>query len=66
MKFQAQTIIDIREAKGITQAELARRMGVTRQWVQYLESGQHNPTTKTLERLFHGLEVDDPTPFFAN
>jgi transcriptional regulator with XRE-family HTH domain len=50
----------LRIAAGLTQAELAERMGVDRGYVSGLELGQRNPTVVTLwhtaERLGQGFD----------
>jgi DNA-binding XRE family transcriptional regulator len=53
----------LREGAGLTQAELARKMGVSQQTISRLESGEvDNPTVATLERIAratgHQLRVD--------
>ncbi|MBW9109135.1 helix-turn-helix transcriptional regulator [Microbacterium trichothecenolyticum] len=51
----------VREAAGITQAELARRIGVTRQTLIAIEQGRYSPTLELafqLARAF-GLGLDD-------
>ena len=45
----ARTLIEARVAAGLTQEEVARRMGTTQPAVARLESG-HKPSVKTLER----------------
>jgi transcriptional regulator with XRE-family HTH domain len=48
----------IREAKGMTQAELAEKAGVTREYVTMLESGaKKNPSLDLLKRLAKALKV---------
>ena len=50
-----------REAAGITQAELARRVGVTRQTLIAIEQGRYSPTLELafqLARAFH-VGLDD-------
>lgn len=44
-----------REAAGITQAELAERLGVTYQAVQKWERSGSNPTVATVDRVFQAL-----------
>jgi antitoxin HicB len=44
-----------RAAAGLTQAELARKVGMSQQAVQKLESRQANPTIATLDRVARGL-----------
>lgn len=40
-----------REALGVNQAELARRVGVTEQYLGMLEVGRRSPSLELLERL---------------
>jgi transcriptional regulator with XRE-family HTH domain len=48
----------LRKAAGISQAELANRMGVDRAYVSGLELGQRNPTIVTLWHLGLALKSD--------
>lgn len=55
------TIRAVREAHGMTQAELARRVGVTRQTLIAIEQGRYSPTLELafqLSRVF-GVGLDD-------
>ena len=47
----------LRIAAGISQAELAERMGVDRAYVSGLELGQRNPTVVTLWHIGKALGV---------
>jgi transcriptional regulator with XRE-family HTH domain len=47
----------LRIAAGLSQAELAQRMGVDRAYVSGLELGQRNPTIVTLWHLAEALGV---------
>jgi transcriptional regulator with XRE-family HTH domain len=47
----------LRLSVGISQAELATRMGVDRAYVSGLEAGQRNPTVVTLWHLAKALNV---------
>ena len=47
----ASAIMDLRSRAGLTQEELARRMGTTQPVVARLESGRTRPSMRTLERL---------------
>ena len=47
----AGTVMDVRNSAGLTQEELARRMGTTQPVVARLESGRSRPSMRTLERL---------------
>jgi len=51
----ARIVIMRRAALGISQAELARRMGTTPSVVSRIESGQHATNSKTLKRLAEAL-----------
>jgi transcriptional regulator with XRE-family HTH domain len=53
----------LRIAAGLSQAELAQRMGVDRAYVSGLELGQRNPTIVTLWHLAEALGVK-LMPFF--
>jgi transcriptional regulator with XRE-family HTH domain len=47
----------LRIAEGLSQAELAERMGVDRAYVSGLELGQRNPTIVTLWHIARALGV---------
>ncbi|MBS3967838.1 MAG: helix-turn-helix transcriptional regulator [Truepera sp.] len=47
----ASTLIEARSRAGLTQQELARKMGTTQPAVARLESGRVRPSLRTLERL---------------
>ena len=47
----AETVFRARERAGLTQAELARRMGTTQSAIAAIESAARTPTVKLLERL---------------
>ena len=47
----ASAVIDARNRAGLTQEELARKMGTTQPVVARLESGRVRPSMRTLERL---------------
>jgi ribosome-binding protein aMBF1 (putative translation factor) len=47
----ASAVIDARSRAGLTQQELATRMGTTQPVVARLESGRTRPSMRTLERL---------------
>ena len=50
-----QALIDARNEAGITQTELSRRTGIAQTDISKLESGNGNPSLKTLKRLAEGL-----------
>lgn len=47
----ASAVMDARNRAGLTQQELARKMGTTQPVVARLESGRARPSMRTLERL---------------
>ena len=47
----ASAVIDVRNRAGLTQQELARKMGTTQPVVARLEGGRTRPSMRTLERL---------------
>ncbi len=51
----------LREARGLTQADLAKRAGLHRVYVTQLEIGvKTNPTLDTLQRLAKALRIPIP------
>ncbi len=51
----AQTIIQKRLKKGLTQAELARKIGTKQSAIARLESGNYNPSVELLARIANAL-----------
>jgi transcriptional regulator with XRE-family HTH domain len=49
--FQPQRIVEIRRVLGLSRAEFARKLNVTRQLVWAWERGRHVPTLEILARL---------------
>ncbi len=47
----SRALIEARAGAGLTQAELALRMGTTQSVIARLESGRVQPTTATLQRI---------------
>ena len=47
----ASAVMDVRSRAGLTQTQLARKMGTTQPVVARLESGRARPSMRTLERL---------------
>jgi ribosome-binding protein aMBF1 (putative translation factor) len=47
----ARAVMDVRNRAGLTQEELARKMGTTQPVVARLESGRTRPSMRTLVRL---------------
>jgi ribosome-binding protein aMBF1 (putative translation factor) len=53
----ARLVIKHRAALGITQEELARRVGTSYSAISRLESGRHKTSVETLQRVAEGLGV---------
>ena len=51
------TIRKKREAKGLTQVELARLSGVDRNYIGMLERGERNPSYLSLQKIAGGLGI---------
>jgi len=49
----------LREARGVSQAALAERAGLTREYVNKLEAGKYDPTLGTLGRLAKALGITE-------
>ena len=50
-----QAMIDARKASGLTQKQLSERTGIAQADISKLESGNANPSLKTLQRLAEGM-----------
>ncbi|WP_297466961.1 helix-turn-helix transcriptional regulator [Thermococcus sp.] len=52
---------ELREKKGLTQEELARALGVTRQTIIAIEKGKYDPSLKLAFRIarFFGVKIED-------
>ena len=59
----ARNLRQLRQAKGMSQEELADRAGINRNYVGLLEREQHAATVDMLEKLADILEID-PVAFF--
>ena len=57
--INANRLAERRTSLGLTQAEVAERMGVSKSRVSQIERGEGNPTLETLEKVGHafGLTV---------
>jgi DNA-binding XRE family transcriptional regulator len=51
----AKLVASRREALGLSQRELAKRAGISHTVVSRIESGEHSPSPRTLERLANAL-----------
>ena len=52
---------ELREEKGLTQEELAKALGVTRQTIIAIEKGKYDPSLKLAFRIarFFGKRIED-------
>ena len=50
-----QAMIDARKSSGLTQKQLSERTGIAQSDFSKLESGNGNPSLRTLERLAKGM-----------
>ncbi len=57
---------DIRLRAGLTQAQLAERVEVSRQTINYVENGTYCPSTYLALRIARELGVQVETIFFLN
>lgn len=48
----------IRTQKGMSQGDIAKKLGVHRSYISGIERGIRNPTVKNMERLADALGVD--------
>ena len=55
----------LRERRGVSQAELADRAGLSREYVNKLEAGKYDPTLGTLGRLAKALGVTERAFLYA-
>ncbi len=52
---------ELREAKGLTQEELAKALGVTRQTIIAIEKGKYDPSLRLAFKIarFFGVKIED-------
>jgi transcriptional regulator with XRE-family HTH domain len=59
----AKNLREIRNAKGVSQEDLAHRANLNRNYIGMLESGKNSPTVDTLGQIADALGID-PVEFF--
>lgn len=59
----ARNVLGLRVRGGITQSELARRVGTSRRRIAQIESAQANVTVGTLDRIAAAFSVETATLF---
>ncbi len=58
----AKLLIHLRTERGLTQEAVARRAGTSYSQISRIESGRHDVSARTLDRIFRSLDV---TPLFG-
>ena len=53
----AEKLFEIRLSKGLTQAQLAKKIGTKQSAIARLESGNYNPTVNFLKRIAEALNL---------
>jgi XRE family transcriptional regulator, regulator of sulfur utilization len=51
------TVRQIRLAKGLSQAEVAKRAGLSREYINKIEAGKYDPPLSTINALAKALDV---------
>lgn len=51
----------IRREKGMSQGDIANKLGVHRSYTSWIERGVHNPTVKNVERIAEAFGVSPHT-----
>jgi len=54
----ARNLRRIRQEKGLTQEELAHRVGINRNYVGMIERCENSPTVDVIERISKALHID--------
>ena len=62
----ARNLRRLRREKGLTQEELAARMGINRNYVGMIERCENSPTVDMLERLAKALQVEPSVLLMRN
>lgn len=57
---------NIRESRGLSQTELAYKVGVTPRYVAFIETGDRNPSLKTASKIAEVLNTTVDDIFLSN
>lgn len=60
----ARKIRDLREKKGMSQADLGKRAGLSTTYISLVESEKKSPTLKSLNKISHALGIPFPVLSF--
>lgn len=58
MSFSGNKVRAYREQRGMTQAELAEKAGVTQSFISDLEGNKKFPLLSTMDKIAHALGID--------
>ena len=61
-----QAMIDARKSSGLTQKQLSEKTGIAQADISKLESGNGNPSVRTLQRLAAGMGMRVKIEFLPN
>jgi len=56
----SQRLVMLRKQKGLTQTQLAERLGISREMMNYYERRSPNPSLEVIQKLAEALEVSVP------
>lgn len=59
-------MIDARKAKGLTQEQLAKQIGISRAYLTNIERGEHTPSLKVAQKISNILEAKTDDLFSEN
>jgi transcriptional regulator with XRE-family HTH domain len=62
----SQAMKNIRNKVGVSQNEIAEKLGVTQSWISRLESANHDHTFESVMGYLSALDADLETSFFLN
>ena len=62
-KFIGQNLRTYRKSYGLTQAELAEKVGATQQYIGFLENGIRTPSLQMLIGISNALKIEIPVLF---
>lgn len=57
-KLLGQRIKEVRKSKGITQEQLAEKVGIGTSNISYIENGKFAPTIENFEKIVQALDVE--------
>lgn len=58
MSKKREWLIQIREAKGLTRADIVKKIGITQQAYNYIENNNRNPSVELAQKIADILDFD--------